>query len=151
LIARERPAIVLCVGLAAERPTISIERVAINLCHARIADTDGRRPRDRPVIVRAAAAYFSTLPVRRIVDALTRAGLAAEMSMSAGTFVCNHVFFSLMHEAALARHKPGVRRAGFVHVPALPARDMPRALAGLVRALQIVLRETQRSLQRRRA
>src|SRR5262245_12873935 len=100
LIAREKPGIVLCVGLAAERQTIGVERVAVNLKHARIADNDGARPVDAPVIARAPAAYFSTLPVTHIVDALARARLSAEMSMSAGTFVCNHVFYGLMHMLA---------------------------------------------------
>lgn len=151
LIAREAPDIVLCVGLAADREGLSIERVAVNLCHARMADNDGRRPADRPVIARAPAAYFSTLPVLKIVEALTRAGILAQMSMSAGTFVCNHVFFSLMHGVAAAtkvRGKQRVRRAGFVHVPALRAGDSQVALAELVQALQIVLRVTEQSLKR---
>ena len=144
LIAREQPDIVLCVGLAADRPAISVERIAVNLCDARIADNDGVQPREKPVIARAPDAYFSTLPVTNIVDALGRAGLRAEMSMSAGTFVCNHVFYSLMHAAA--KDKRAIR-AGFVHVPALPVADAERALADLVRALAIVLRVTQRSIK----
>ena len=144
LIARVQPDIVLGVGLAADRPAISVERIAVNLCDARIADNDGVQPREKPVIARAPDAYFSTLPVTNIVDALGRAGLRAEMSMSAGTFVCNHVFYSLMHAAA--KDKRAIR-AGFVHVPALPVADAERALADLVRALAIVLRVTQRSIK----
>jgi pyroglutamyl-peptidase len=145
LIAREQPDIVLCVGLAAERDAISVERVAVNLCDARIADNDGVRPIDKPVIARAPAAYFSTLPVAAIVKALERAGLRAQVSMSAGTFVCNHVFYGLMHGVAkTARQKP-ILRAGFVHVPALGGGHPARTLDGMVRALEIVLRVTQRS------
>lgn len=144
LIAREQPDIVLCVGLAAERPALSIERVAVNLCHARIADNDGRQPADKPVIAGGPAAYFSTLPVLNTVKALARAGLRAEMSMSAGTFVCNHVFYSLMHAVAQQRGAHRVWRAGFVHVPALPAVDAARALDDMARGLQIVLRVAQR-------
>ena len=144
LIARVQPDIVLGVGLAAERQAISVERIAVNLCDARIADNDGVQPREKPVIARAPDAYFSTLPVTNIVDALGRAGLRAEMSMSAGTFVCNHVFYSLMHAAAKGNR---AMRAGFVHVPALPVADPERALADLVRALAIVLRVTQRSIK----
>ena len=144
LIARVQPDIVLGVGLAAERQAISVERIAVNLCDARIADNDGVQPREKPVIARAPDAYFSTLPVTNIVDALGRAGLRAEMSMSAGTFVCNHVFYSLMHAAAKGNR---AMRAGFVHVPALPVADPVRALADLVRALAIVLRVTQRSMK----
>lgn len=145
LIARERPAVVLCVGLAAERHALSVERVAVNLCHARIADNDGRRPLDKPVIAHAPAAYFSTLPVADAVTALARAGLRAEASMSAGTFVCNHVFYSLMHEAAQQKGARRILRAGFVHVPALPSSQSQRALADLTRALEIVLRVAQRA------
>ena len=143
LIAREKPDIVLCVGLAADRAAICIERVAINLCDARIADNDGAQPRDKPVIARAPAAYFSTLPVTAIVKALGRAGLSAELSLSAGAFVCNHVFFGLMHAAAKSGR---VMRAGFVHVPALPAADADQALRELVRALEVVLHVTQRAI-----
>lgn len=150
LIAREQPDIVLCVGLAADRAALNVERVAVNLCHARIADNDGKTPVNKPVVAGAPAAYFSTLPVLDIVTALTRAGLRAEMSMSAGTFVCNHVFYSLMHEAAIHRRGRRILRAGFMHVPALPAHDPQPALANLVRGLGIALRVTQRSLARRR-
>lgn len=144
LIARERPHIVLCTGLAAEREALSIERVAVNLCHARIPDNDGRQPMDKPVVARGPAAYFSTLPVLKTVQALAHAGVRAEMSMSAGTFVCNHVFYCLMHAAAGQRGANRILRAGFVHVPALPPEDSERALADMVRGLEIVLRVAQR-------
>jgi len=142
LIGREQPDIVLCVGLAADRAAINVERVAVNLCHARIADNDGLQPVDQPILARGPAAYFSTLPVVNIMKALERAGLRAQMSMSAGTYVCNHLFYELMHVAKKNKH---VIRAGFVHVPALPVADAECALANLVRALEIVLRITQRS------
>ncbi len=143
LIVREQPDIVLCVGLAADRMAISVERVAVNLCDARIADNDGSRPRNKSVIARAPAAYFSTLPVVEAVAGLTRVGIRAELSLSAGAFVCNHVFYGLMHAAAKNRR---IRSAGFVHVPGLPAANADAALGELVRALQIVLRVTQRSI-----
>jgi pyroglutamyl-peptidase len=143
LIVREQPGIVLCVGLAAERPGISVERVAINLCDARIADNDGFQPCDKPVVPRAPPAYFSTLPVTQAVTALTNVGIPAQVSLSAGTFVCNHVFYSLMHAAA---KDPRSRRAGFVHVPALPGAHADVALGDLVRALEIVLLVTYRAI-----
>ena len=145
LIAHECPDLVLCVGLAAERAALSVERVAVNLCHARSADNDGARPLDKPVVARAPVAYFSTLPVAAIVKALERAGLHAEISMSAGTFVCNQVFYGLMHHAA--KRGKYILGAGFVHVPALPAENPERALADMVRALEIVLRVTQRKMK----
>ncbi len=147
LIAREQPQIVLCVGLAADRHAISVERTAVNLCAARIADNDGAQPLDKPVIARAPAAYFSSLPVADIVKALTRAGLRAEMSLSAGAFVCNHVFYNLMHDVAKNKRAKCVLRAGFVHVTALPAVGSQAALDDLVRGLDIVLRVSWRSIE----
>lgn len=149
LIRRERPHIVLCVGLAADRAALSIERVAVNLDHARIADNDGKKPAHKTIVPGAPAAYFSTLPVAAILKALARSGVHAEMSMSAGTFVCNHVFYQLMHCAALCTRTPSILRAGFVHVPALPAAGADAALADLTRGLAIVLRQAQRSLAQR--
>jgi pyroglutamyl-peptidase len=148
LIVRERPQIVLCVGLAADRDALNIEQVAVNVCHARIADNDGAKPVNTAVISRGPAAYFSTLPVSDIVNALGRAGLRAEMSLSAGSFVCNHVFYGLMHEASKRKRGKHAVRAGFVHVPALPAKNPERALADMVRGLKIVLRVTQRAIKR---
>ncbi|HKA39448.1 MAG TPA: pyroglutamyl-peptidase I [Burkholderiales bacterium] len=111
-----RPAIVLCVGEAGDRSQLSVERVAVNLQDARIPDNDGAAPADRPVVRGGPAAYFATLPVRKMVAALRAAELPAELSSSAGTFVCNHVFYGLMRVAATARRS---FRGGFLHVPCL--------------------------------
>jgi pyroglutamyl-peptidase len=115
-LARGRPAVVLALGQAAGRCDFSIERVAINVDDARIADNAGQRPIDSAVVAGAPAAYFSTLPIKALVAALRGAGLPASVSQTAGTFVCNHVFYALMH--ALRRRR-GVR-AGFMHLPLLP-------------------------------
>lgn len=116
-IARVRPDIVLATGQASDRAALCVERVAINVQDARIADNDGAQPADAPVIAHGPAAYFATLPVRAAAAALLAAGLPAEVSNSAGTFVCNHVFYGLMHLAAAhSRHF----RGGFLHVPRLP-------------------------------
>jgi pyroglutamyl-peptidase len=147
LIARAQPDLVLCVGLAADRDALCVERVAVNLCDARIPDNDGAQPACRPVVRRAPATYFSTLPVENIAKALSRTGLRAEISMSAGTFVCNHVFYGLMHEAAKRQRGKIALRAGFVHVPALTAAHSVQTLEGMVRALKIVLRVTQRAMR----
>jgi pyroglutamyl-peptidase len=136
------PDIVLCVGLAGGRAALSLERVAINIDDARIADNSGRQPIDRPVIAGGPAAYFATLPIKAAVAALRDAGLPAIVSNSAGTFVCNHVFYALLHLAA-TRH-PGLR-GGFLHVPYLPSQaalkdDAPSmALDDIVRGIEIVL------------
>src|SRR5688500_10755813 len=91
-IARSDPRIVLCVGQAADRSALCVERVAVNLQEARIPDNDGARPSDAPVVLGGPAAYLATLPVRAVVAALRAQELPAQLSMSAGTFVCNHVF-----------------------------------------------------------
>lgn len=138
-IATAAPRIVLCVGQAGERSGLCVERVAVNLQDARIPDNDGLQPLDTPVLPGGPAAYLSTLPARAAVAALHAAHLPAEISMSAGTFVCNHVFYGLMHFAVL-RGEPF--RGGFLHVPRLP--QQAGAAAGLavedmVRGIGIVL------------
>jgi len=114
---RLRPRLVLCCGQAGGRSALSFERVAINLDDARIPDNAGAQPIDRPVHAAGPAAYFTSLPVKAMTQALRSAGLPAEVSYSAGTFVCNHVFYGLMH---LAQQRPWLRQAGFMHVPYLP-------------------------------
>ena len=145
-IARLRPALVLCVGQASDRPALCVERVAVNLQDARIADNDGARPVDVPVVADGPAAYLATLPVRSAVAALRARELPAQLSMSAGTFVCNHVFYGLMRLADAQRH---AFRGGFLHVPALPrqagdsAPGMPleSIVLGIVTVLEVAAQE----------
>lgn len=137
-----QPRVAVAVGLAGGRSGVSLERVAINVIDARIPDNAGRRPVDVPVLRNGPAAYFSTLPLRATLQALQRVGIPARISQSAGTYVCNQVFYALMHTA---RHHRGWC-AGFVHLPWLPRqaarhhapgmelRDMQRALAIIVRS-----------------
>jgi pyroglutamyl-peptidase len=132
-LTRHRPQVVLCLGLAANRNELSVERVGINVDDARIPDNAGAQPIDEPAIAGAPAAYFATLPIKAIVAALQRAGLPAAVSQTAGTFVCNHVLFALMH---LLRRRRGVR-GGFMHVPLLPAQAALLGLPGLALAEQI--------------
>jgi len=108
-----QPTLVLSLGQAAGRCDLSVERIAINVDDARIADNHGASPIDQPVVAGGPAAYFSTLPIKAIVAALRAQALPASVSQTAGTFVCNHVFYGLMH---LLREHPGVR-GGFMHVP----------------------------------
>jgi pyroglutamyl-peptidase len=110
-----KPDLVIAVGQAGGRADLSIERVAINVDDAPIADNDARQPVDAPIVASGPAAYFSTLPIKAIVRALRAGGLPASVSQTAGTFVCNHVFYGLMHYAA---GKPLL--AGFIHIPYLP-------------------------------
>jgi len=113
---QHRPHWVLALGLAGSRSAISVERVAINLVDARIPDNAGAQPVDQAVLADAPAAYFTGLPAKAIVADLIAAGHRAELSYSAGSFVCNQVFYALMR--ALAQ-RPGVV-GGFVHLPPLP-------------------------------
>ncbi len=115
-IARLNPDIVVCTGLAGGRGRISLERVAINCDDARIPDNKGQRPIDEEVILGGPAAYFSSLPIKAALRNLQIAGIKGEVSQSAGTYVCNHIFYALMHSLASA---PGIR-GGFVHLPYLP-------------------------------
>lgn len=110
------PRWVLALGLAGSRSAISVERVAVNLVDARIPDNAGAQPIDQPVLAGGPAAYFTGLPAKALVACLQQAGLAAELSHSAGSFVCNQVFYGLMH--ALSQ-RPGVV-GGFIHLPPLP-------------------------------
>src|SRR6266436_4376750 len=114
-----RPDIVLCVGQAGGRTELSLERVAVNVDDARIPDNDGQQPIDRPVVAGGPAAYFANLPIKAAAAALREAGLPAIVSNTAGTFVCNHVFYGLMHLAAT--RFPDLR-GGFLHVPYLPSQ-----------------------------
>jgi len=131
---RTQADIVLCVGEGSERVELNIERIAINVQDARIPDNDGAQPVDTPVVDAAPAAYFARLPVRKIHAALTAAGLPSIISNSAGTFVCNHVFYTLMHFAAT--RSSGIR-GGFLHVPCwrepgtavMPLDDIVRGIA----------------------
>jgi pyroglutamyl-peptidase len=108
-----RPSAVLSLGLAGSRSALSVERVAVNLMDARIPDNAGLQPVDEAIVPGGPAARFSRLPVKAMVHAARQAGVPAELSFSAGSFVCNQVFYQLLHAL---RRRPLVP-AGFVHVP----------------------------------
>ena len=110
------PALVLCVGQAGGRTQLSLERIAINVDDARIPDNADASPIDRPIVANGPAAYFATLPVKAMLAALRDAGIPTEVSQTAGTYVCNHVFYGLMHAL---RARPSVR-GGFIHIPYAP-------------------------------
>lgn len=117
-----RPALTLCVGQAGGRARISLERVAVNLIDARIADNRGAQPIDAAVVADGPAAYFSTLPVKAMRAALQEGGWPVELSHSAGTYVCNQVFYGLMHAL---RHSHRAR-GGFIHIPYAPEQVVSR-------------------------
>jgi len=110
-----RPVLVLALGQAGGRCDLSLERVAINVDDARIADNAGALPIDEAVVEGGPAAYFSSLPIKAMVAGLRAAGYPASVSQTAGTFVCNHVFYGLQHRLAGSEV-----RGGFMHIPYLP-------------------------------
>jgi pyroglutamyl-peptidase len=116
LIADIHPELVLCVGQAGGRAQLSIERVAINIADARIPDNAGACPIDASLVDDAPAAYFSNLPIKAMLAELREAGIPAEISQTAGTYVCNAVFYGLMHGL---QRRAGMR-GGFVHIPYSP-------------------------------
>lgn len=130
-IARIQPDIVLSVGLAAGRYDITVERVAVNLADARIADNSGEQPVDQELATGGVAAYFSTLPVKEIVAAIRGTDVAASLSYSAGTYVCNAVMYHALRVTA-----DGSTQAGFIHVPDVYAVDSKMTLEDVVTGLR---------------
>lgn len=117
LIAEHNPDCVLCIGQAGGRSQISIERVAINMDDARIGDNEGNQPIDNQIQEEGEAAYFSNLPVKAMVKALQDQGIPSSLSNTAGTYVCNHVMYGVLH---LINTKFPHMTGGFIHVPFLP-------------------------------
>jgi pyroglutamyl-peptidase len=141
LIKLHKPDVVICLGQAEGRREISFERVAINLDDARLADNAGRVILDQPVVAGGPSAHFTTLPVKEMVAAVRDEGIAAGLSTTAGTFVCNHIFYAMQH--ALAETSVV---SGFIHVPLMPEQagefeglpTMP--LDQQVRAIEVAIR-----------
>ena len=114
-IERTNPELVILLGQAGGRSRISVERVAVNVDDARIPDNAGQQPVDEPIAAGGPPAYFSSLPVKAMVGAMRAAGVPTELSNTAGTYVCNHLMYGVLHFlAASGRNKV---RAGFVHLP----------------------------------
>ena len=152
-LASHRPDIVLALGQAEGRCDFSVERVAINVQDARIPDNAGAQPIDVPVVAGGPAAYFSSLPIKALVAGLRAAGFPASVSQTAGTFVCNQVFYGLQH----ALSGQGVH-SGFMHLPLLPEQaahwkgpslpSLPASLlvAGVQQALALLVLHRQQGL-----
>ena len=133
-----QPNAILCIGQAGGRAAVTPEVVAINLQEARIPDNLGNQPMNIPVVKGGPAAYFATVPVREMVQAIQAANIPAALSYSAGTFVCNDVLYRLLH------HFDGTAtQAGFIHVPYLPqqAKENQPSLPQekIVEALQLAI------------
>jgi pyroglutamyl-peptidase len=112
LIAEHNPEVVICLGQAEGRTQITPERIAINLDDARLADNEGVTRNEMPILLDGPVAYESTLPIKEMVKAINNTGVPAAVSLSAGAFLCNHVFYVAQN------HFKGTKvRSGFVHVP----------------------------------
>ena len=140
-IERERPDFVLSIGQAGGRAEITPERVAINLDDARIPDNEGNQPIDEPIFPDGENAYFSTLPVKAMVEAIRKEGLPSSLSNTAGTYVCNHLMYGVLYYL----DKRPRMKAGFIHVPYIPEqvkdkKDMPALpLSDIVRGLEAAI------------
>ena len=141
-IETHNPDVILSIGQAGGRAAITVERIGINVDDARIADNAGQQMVDEPVIKEGPAAYFSTLPIKAMVKAIHDAGISASVSNTAGTFVCNHVMYGVLH--LCATQYPD-KRAGFVHIPFLPEQtiDKPQypsmSLEDIVKGLTVAI------------
>ena len=117
LIEQHNPDVVISLGQAEGRTHITPERVAVNLDDARLADNEGVMRNDVNILEDGPDAYFSTLPIKEIVEAIKVAGVPAAVSLSAGAFLCNHVFYVAQNKFAGTKV-----RSGFVHVPLMDSQ-----------------------------
>lgn len=113
-IIKHNPDIVICVGQAGGRSHVAIERVAINMDDARIPDNDGQQPIDEKIVENGPEAYFSNLPIKAMAESIKKAGLPGSVSNSAGTYVCNHIMYQLLH---IIKESYPTMKGGFIHVP----------------------------------
>lgn len=130
------PSLVLAVGQAGGRTDITVERVAINVDDARIADNRGQQPVDEPIVADGPAAWFSTLPIKAMVAAMRSAGIPASVSQTAGTFVCNHVMYGLLHKL---RDTPTVKGDSFISL-IFHSRPQPIPVRQVWRVIRCVVR-----------
>jgi pyroglutamyl-peptidase len=141
-IDRHHPLFVICLGLAGGRTHLGVERVGINVDDARMPDNRGEQPVDETIAANGPPAYFATLPIKAMATAMRAAGAPTEVSNSAGTYVCNHLMYGVLHYIAASGHRA---RAGFIHVPyseeqVLDRREVPgMALATMVNGVRAAI------------
>ncbi|USG99488.1 pyroglutamyl-peptidase I [Thermococcus argininiproducens] len=144
ILNKTMPDIVILTGQAAGRANITIERVAINIMESKKEDNDGYKPEDEPIFKEAPAAYFSTLPIKRIVKSLRNNKIPAAISNSAGTYVCNTAMYVALHHIAINNLNI---KAGFIHVPYIPEQVLEKpqpsmSLEMIRKALEITIKES---------
>lgn len=137
-INRVNPDVVMAFGQAAGRANIELESVALNKIDAEIVDNAGNRPLDQLINHLGPESYLSTLPLQGMEGALKNAGLPVKISNSAGTFVCNYLFYKLMED-----NQDTLRLCGFVHVPLLPEQakegEPSMSLDDMKKAISVIL------------
>ncbi len=130
------PDVVLCIGQAGGRSAVTPELVGINHRHGSIPDNSGYQPQDEPILEGGDAAYFSTLPVRRIAEAINAAGICSQVSYSAGAYVCNDLLYTLLS------HFQGTKtRVGFIHIPYATEQNKEPSmeLCDMIQALTVAI------------
>lgn len=143
LIDQHKPTVVIALGQAEGRKEITLERIAINLDDARIPDNAGNSPKERAIVAGGPDAYFTTLPIKNLVEKLNENGIPTSMSLSAGTFVCNHIFYAMQHHCAGKAIK-----SGFIHLPLMneQASEFPglptMQIEEMIRGIELVLDST---------
>ena len=131
-----KPDVILCIGQAGGRDSITPELVAINLRHAKIPDNAGNQPEDEPIIVGGENALFSTLPVRKMAEALNATGISSKLSYSAGAYVCNDLLYTL-----LDRYKNSETGVAFIHVPYCTeqGKEPSMTMENIVKGLSVLI------------
>ncbi len=145
-IQKEQPDYILHIGQAGGRSEITPERVAINIDDASLSDNAGNQPIDQPITIDGESAYFSTLPIKAIVQYMRREGIEASISNTAGTFVCNHIMYQTLY--FVNKRYPQIK-AGFIHIPFIheqvvarpntPSMTLNEIVRGLVAALKAII------------
>lgn len=143
-IEEENPDVVLMIGQAGGIYNITVERLGININDARIADNEGNKPVDEVIDKDGLPAYFSTIPVRKIVEGMLENNIPAQISNSAGTYVCNHLLYGILDY--ICKNKIDIK-AGFIHIPFLPEQTLNRSDAPsmsmdiMLKAIEIAIKE----------
>ena len=133
------PDVILCIGQAGGRSAVTPELVGINLRYARIPDNKGAQPKDEPIVNGGENAYFSTLPVRKMADAINDIGIPSQVSYSAGAYVCNDLLYTLLHN-----FKDTGKRVAFIHIPycteqnKIPSMDIDTIVKALITAIESI-------------
>lgn len=143
-IKKYQPDVVICVGQAGGRSSITIEKVAINLAEARIPDNDGKQPMDQPLRQDGENAYFTNLPCKAIVKEIRDAGIPAHISYTAGTFVCNDVMYSLLY---MIDKKYNHIRGGFIHVPYAMSQVVEKPVGTCAMSLETIAKGLELSIK----